>query len=58
MSFLEERAINMMKYLLDHGIDPYIALDIVISKYEHLKGYNKRIKKMLMKEFKEYFEEN
>ena len=33
MNFITLRAINLTKYLIKQGIDPYDALHISISKY-------------------------
>lgn len=46
----------MMKYLLNNNIDPYVALDIVVYKYEGTKINIEKLKKAIKKEFKEYFE--
>lgn len=48
----------MMKYMLDRNIDPYVALDIVIYKYEGTRINIEKLKKTIKKEFKEYFEES
>ena len=58
MNYLTSRAISMMKYMLDRNIDPYVALDIVIYKYEGTKINIEKLKKSIKKEFKEYFEES
>ncbi len=54
MNYLYNRAVSLLRYLINRGLDPYEAVDIVFDKYKNSRINRNKLKAILENEVKSY----